>query len=228
MSKNNKPGDQKTNAIVLGIIAGITVVIVAAIGMFSRGGNPESSAREGSSAPPAAADSMADHHGGGAPPPPAVPLDALVGKPLPDFTLADRDGKIYNKETLRGKTAVLFFNEGLMCYPACWQQIAGLAADPRLQRADAVMLSVVIDPPGEWQRAINKMPELGKANVLFDANSTVSRQLGMLTAPSSMHYGSFPGHTYLVIDKEGVIKHVYDDPRMALHNDQLVEELKKL
>ena len=43
-----------------------------------------------------------------------------------------------------------------------------------------------------------------------------------------MHYGQLPGHTYVVIDGNGVIRHVYDDPNMAIHNDQLVDELKKL
>ena len=50
----------------------------------------------------------------------------------------------------------------------------------------------------------------------------------MLTLDSSMHYGSLPGHTYVIIDKEGIVRYVYDDPRMAINNDLLVAELGKL
>ncbi len=157
-----------------------------------------------------------------------VPLQNLVNKPSPDFTLADRDGKQYSLGGLRGKNIILFFNEGLMCYPACWNQIASLAKDERLKNIDTVVLSVVADPPEEWQKAVKQMPELAKATVVFDKNAAISKQFGMLTTASSMHYGSLPGHTYVLIDKEGAIKHIFDDPNMSIHNDQLFAELSKI
>lgn len=49
----------------------------------------------------------------------------------------------------------------------------------------------------------------------------------MLKTSSSMHYGSLPGHTYVIIDKEGMVRHVFDDPNMSIHNDQLVAEISK-
>lgn len=155
-------------------------------------------------------------------------LNDLVGVQSPDFTLKDRDGKEYSLSSLRGKNVALFFNEGLMCYPACWNQIASLGTDARFQGPDTVAFSVVVDSPSQWGDAVKKMPELAQAKVLFDTEGTVSRAFGMLTAPSSMHYGRYPGHTYVVFDREGVIRHVYDDPSMGIHNDQLVTELAKL
>lgn len=159
---------------------------------------------------------------------PAMALQDFVNKPAPDFTLADRDGKQYSLNELRGKNIILFFNEGLMCYPACWTQIVSLADDARFKSDDTMVLSVVVDPPGEWQSAINKMPELAKATVVFDNGAVVSKQFGMLTTASSMHYGSLPGHSFIVIDKAGVIRHIYDDPGMGIHNDQLAAELGTL
>lgn len=174
-------------------------------------------------------DSMAGHHDGNSQPPVAASsLQNLVGKKAPDFSLADKDGKIYSLENLKGKNVILFFNEGLMCYPACWNQIVALSQDERLNQDSTVALSVIVDPPKDWEKAINKMPELGKSKVVFDAGAAVSGKLGVLTTPSSMHYGSLPGHTYILIDKDGTVKHVFDDPRMAIHNDGLVAELEKL
>lgn len=155
-------------------------------------------------------------------------INDLVGKDASDFSLPDITGKTYSLADLKGKNIVLFFNEGLMCYPACWSQVAALGADARLNDNEAAIFSVVVDPPAEWQNAIAKMPALAAATVLFDTNRTVSKKFGMLTTPSSMHYGSLPGHSYVVIDKNGKIVHVYDDPNMALHNDQLVKILSSL
>ncbi|MDP2946384.1 MAG: redoxin domain-containing protein [bacterium] len=158
----------------------------------------------------------------------AVSLNELVNKPAPDFVLADKDGKLYSLNELRGKNIILFFNEGLMCYPACWNQIVALAKDERFKNTDIVVLSVVVDPPEEWQKAIEQMPELAEATVVFDKDAAVSKKFNMLKTSSSMHYDSLPGHTYALIDKEGAIKHIFDDPNMSIHNDQLITELSKL
>ena len=43
-----------------------------------------------------------------------------------------------------------------------------------------------------------------------------------------MHPGSLPGHTYVVIDKKGIVRYIFDDPNMGIRNDQLVAEITKL
>lgn len=158
----------------------------------------------------------------------AAALNNLFGKPAPAFSFADREGKIYSQENLRGKDVVLFFNEGLMCYPACWNQIAAFAQDPRLKDNDIVVLSVVVDSKKDWQQAVEQMPELAQATVVFDAGAAASKKFGVLSTPSSMHPGSLPGHTYVVIDKEGIVRYIFDDPNMAIRNDQLALEISKL
>lgn len=207
-----------------GIIA-IMLTIVVTGGLVYLGLSNKPAAAPGASS--STNDSMADHHGGTTAGP-VTNVNDLVGVQSPDFTLKDRDGKEYSLASLRGKKVVLFFNEGLMCYPACWNQIASLGADSRFQGPDTVAFSVVVDSPGEWGEAVKKMPELAKAQVLFDTGGTVSNAFGMLKTGSSMHYGQNPGHTYVVFDAEGVIRHVYDDPSMGIHNDALVEAVAKI
>lgn len=156
----------------------------------------------------------------------AASFGELVGKPVPQFALTDINGKEYSSESLKGKTVVLFFNEGLMCYPACWNQIAKFGSDARFNGEDIIAFSVVVDPKSEWKQAIDKMPELAAATTLFDDGGDVSRMFNVLKTPSSMHYGSLPGHTYVLIDKSGIVREVYDDPRMAIRNDEIFTKIQ--
>lgn len=154
-----------------------------------------------------------------------APVNALVGKPLPDVQFLDKDGMNYDFQQLKGKNIVLFFNEGLMCYPACWNQIASFGSDQRFNAEDMRALSVVVDSPNDWKQAIAQMPELDKATTLFDTNANMSRKFGLLTAGSSMHAGQLPGHTYMLIDKAGVVREVFDDTNMAINNDVIMEKM---
>ena len=156
-----------------------------------------------------------------------VALDNLAGKPVPEFSLTDREGKIYSSENLKGKNYILFFNEGLMCYPACWSQMAEFGKDPRFNKDDLLAFSVVVDAKSDWQYAIEKMSDLASAKVLFDSGAAVSKKFNVLTVNSSMHYGSMPGHTYIVVDKNGIVRYVYDDPTMALNNDMLFDKINE-
>lgn len=155
-------------------------------------------------------------------------LEGLINKTAPNFSLTDLNGKIYSLENLRGKNIILFFNEGLMCYPACWNQIAAFGKDKRFEKNNTIVLSVVIDPKEGWRKAINQMPDLAKAIIVFDEDARISEKYGVLKVASSMHYGVYPGHTYVLIDKEGIVRYIFDDPNMAIHNDKLLNEISKL
>lgn len=150
-----------------------------------------------------------------------------IGQKAPDFELEDFDGNKINLTSLKGKNVVLFFSEGLMCYPACWDQMAKLGADDRFNNEKTVSYSIIMDQKSEWQKAFDKMPELRSTKVLFDVYGTASRSYKALDLDSSMHRGRYPGHTYFVIDKEGVIRYFLDDPQMGLRNDQIYNEIKK-
>ena len=154
-------------------------------------------------------------------------FNSLLGKPAPDFSLESYDGKKYKLSDLKGKNVLLFFNEGLMCYPACWNQIAAFGKDKELAEK-AIVLNITADPKDKWKEAITKMPELSPATVLFDADRAVSSAYGVLKLESSMHRGQFPGHTYVLIDKEGVVRFTKDDIQMAVRNKELIAEIEKL
>ncbi len=157
-----------------------------------------------------------------------LPLNNMVGKPAPDFSLQTQKGETFKLSEMRGKKTVLFFNEGIMCYPACWNQMAALGTDKQLNNSGVISASIVVDAPQHWKKAFQQMPDLAKGTVLFDTDKTVSEQYGMLSLESSMHRGSMPGHTYLIIDQNGVVRYTLDDPKMAIQNQILVSELQKI
>lgn len=158
----------------------------------------------------------------------AQTFSKLLGKEAPDFTLESVDGKQVNVKQLRSKNVVLFFTEGLMCYPACWNQIAAFTKGTAFNNTDTTTLMITVDKKEDWQQAIDEMPELAKAIVLFDTDKSVSKTYGVLTLDSSMHKGDFPGHTYVIIDKTGIVQFTKDDPQMGIRNDDIKKELEKL
>lgn len=216
---------KKINAGTYVIIASVAVLFLGAY-LMGKGGNSENTSAQ--NLPPGVTQEEHNEHHPAPTGNQLADISGLVGKPVPTFSLQDRNGNTYSQDSLKGKNTVIFFNEGLMCYPSCWNQMVSLANDSRFQTADTQVLAVVVDSARDWGQAIAKMPELGKSTVLFDADRVASKAFGMLNVKSSMHPGSYPGHTYLLIDKEGIMRFVYDDPRMALNNDLIAAELQKL
>ena len=114
-----------------------------------------------------------------------------------------------------------------MYYPACWDQTAKLSNDDRF-KGNVTAYSIVVDSSSTWQQIQSKVPALASAQMLFDTQKKASGLYGVMTLPSSMHPGLYPGHTYVVIDKQGIVRYVYDDPKMALNNDLIAREIAKL
>lgn len=166
-----------------------------------------------------------------APPAPAdnTRFKSLIGSSAPEFSLKSFDGKTIDLAGLKGKNVVLFFSEGAMCYPSCWDQINEFTKDAKkFADKNTVVLTVVVDPKTNWAEAVRKDPKLGNAMILLDSDKKVSGSYGVLTIESSMHRGQYPGHTYVIIDKEGVIRYEYDDVQMGIRNFELLSELNKL
>lgn len=165
--------------------------------------------------------------------PNAFPKDKLsffsaVGQKAPDFSLESIDGTTVKLSDYKGKNIVLFFTEGSMCYPSCWDQMSSFGSDERFNNENTIVFSITPDQKSEWQKIIQKVPKMAKAKILFDSTRAVSSAYDVLSLASSMHKGNYPGHTYFIIDKDGVIRYTMDDPKMAIRNDELFSELNKI
>lgn len=126
-----------------------------------------------------------------------------VGQAAPAFTLADTAGRQVSLADYRGKTVLLYFQEGLSCQP-CWDQLTALEQDaPKVRAAgiDAVV-SITTDPAN---LIAQKMKDMGLATtVLSDPDLAASQkyaanQFGMMGT-------SRDGHTFILVGPDGTIR----------------------
>ncbi len=171
----------------------------------------------------ASSNDMSSHHGGVTMQ--ASDMQSFIGKSAPDFSLGTMDGEVMKLSDYKGKNVVLFFNDGAMCYPACWVQTAAFANAERFNTAQVATFSIVVDQKSEWQKIAKQLPRFSEAKMLFDTTKKVSLEYDVLNTQSSMHPGIFPGHTYFIIDKEGIVQFVLDDPDMAINNNLLASKI---
>lgn len=121
----------------------------------------------------------------------------------PDFTLPSTTGGSITLSDFRDKKNVLlYFHEGLSCQP-CWEQIPALErALPEFEKMNVVLLSVALDPVDQWEDTIDQYRI--KTPILSYQDSNTEQTYNLL--PYSMGMGRRAGHTFVLVDKDGVIK----------------------
>lgn len=167
---------------------------------------------------------------GSAPSLPYAVGDPGVGAPAPDFELANASGGPFKLSERRGKEVLLFFHEGLMCAP-CWKQVDDVQADLAKFTALGIdeVAAISIDPlAAQQQRAATRGISIA---VLADADRAVSAEYDALSY--GMMGGSTPGHTFILVGADGVIRWRADyggppDFTMYVPNGTLLAELRKV
>jgi peroxiredoxin Q/BCP len=125
------------------------------------------------------------------------------GQAAPAFTLAASTGGNISLSQYRGKSVLLFFQEGLTCQP-CWTQIADMQKHAAQLRAAGIgqVLSITTDPVGAITQ---KTRDMGLAiPVLSDPGLAVSRAYG--ANAYGMMGMSADGHTFILVGPNGVIR----------------------
>lgn len=146
----------------------------------------------------------------------------LVGKPAPDFRLADAFGNLVTLDDLRGDPArpvVLFMSGGGGC-GTCLAQIVKLNESSVFTDGSIGVASVVsnhTDPPSAWQGFLGDNPQYAKLALLIDQDGAAIKAYGAGQLPSGMGHGGgqIPGHSYFIIDREGIVRVVADDQTMG-------------
>lgn len=125
------------------------------------------------------------------------------GQKAPPINLPTTNGGNFNLASQRGKTVLLYFQEGLTCQP-CWDQIKDLQPQMGQLKAAGIdeMVSITTDPLEQLKQ---KVADEGiTVPLLSDSSRTVS------TAYAGNQYGmmgeSRDGHTFIVVGPEGQIK----------------------
>jgi len=129
------------------------------------------------------------------------------GAPAPAMRLPSTTGKTYDLLERRGKTVLLYFQEGLGCQP-CWDQIKDLEKRPEQLRSLGIdeMVSVTTN---DLENLRQKARDEGiKTPVLADPDLAVSE------AYAANQYGmmgtSADGHSFIVVGPDGKIRHRAD------------------
>lgn len=145
----------------------------------------------------------------------------LVGKPAPALSLPDTAGATVDLRSYRNRSnVILYFSEGAGC-EACLTQMKAIENDqPAFRRAGFTVLPIVMDPRSDIATAA-KSYQVRTPFLLDDGAS--SRAYG--TLGTGMH-ADLPGHSFVVIDKHGIVRWSRDYPSMWLPPQTLLSRAK--
>ena len=149
----------------------------------------------------------------------ARPTNSSAAAQAPAFTLKTTAGTTVSLSDYRGKTVILYFNEGASC-GACTQQMAGIEKNPGFADAGITVLPIVMNTRAQIQPDLDTFGV--KTPYLLD-DGTVSKAYG--TLGKGMHAG-LPGHGFVLIDGAGIERWQGDYPSMWLEPAELLKIAK--
>ena len=125
------------------------------------------------------------------------------GEEAPPITLPSTDGGTFDLSSYRGKTVLLYFQEGLTCQP-CWDQLKDIETNIDRFRAQGIdeIVSITTDPLDALKQKV--ADEHLATPVLSDPN---------LAASAIYHANSYgmmddsrDGHSFIVVGPDGTIE----------------------
>ncbi len=166
--------------VVLGVVALLAIVVVVVLVYASNGGGGQQASQYPYSV--------------GSPGP---------GAQAPPIQLTATDGSRFDLAAWRGKTVVLYFQEGVGCEP-CWTQIKDIQSN--FSQLQALGVDQVVTITGDPMDAVKQKASLEgiTSPVLSDPGLRVSQtysanQYGMMGTGAD-------GHSFIVVGPDGVIK----------------------
>ncbi|MEM6334979.1 MAG: peroxiredoxin [Bacteroidota bacterium] len=146
-----------------------------------------------------------------------------VGDEAPDFETVSHTGKPIHLASYRGKQAVVLFFYPKSDTPVCSREACGFRDEhAAFAEAGAEVIGVSSDSVKEHQRFAAKYA-LPYA-LISDPDSELRKLFGV---PKSL--GLMPGRVTYVIDREGIVQHVFNAPFMAAqHVREALETVTRL
>ena len=153
-----------------------------------------------------------------------APLSAvpLIGQPAPLFSLADDTGRAWSLEQHRGKKIVMYF------YPAdgtpgCTAQACGLRNNyAEFKKAGAVVVGV------NYQSVATHKKFKQSQNLPFALLSDVSGDVASRYGASRWWPNLVPKRTTIIIDEQGVIRHILNDVDVSTHMNLVLGYVRNL
>ncbi|HEX7104495.1 MAG TPA: peroxiredoxin family protein [Acidothermaceae bacterium] len=149
------------------------------------------------------------------------PTSSSATRVAPDFTLTDTAGQQVHLAAYRGHTVVLYFSEGAGC-GSCLQQMSAIEKDrAAFDRAGVTVLPIVMNTRAQ---ITSDMRTYGVTTPFLLDDGAVST--AYKTIGHGMHAG-LPGHSFVLIDKDGVQRWYGEYPSMYLAPSDLLAQVSK-
>lgn len=146
------------------------------------------------------------------------PEQTAASRVAPDFTLTDTSGVTHRLADYRGQNVVLYFSEGAGCQ-SCLVQMGEIEkmAD-QFKAANITVLPIVMNTKDQ---ILSDMQANGVTTPFLLDDGTVSTAYG--TIGKGMHAG-LPGHSFVVIDAQGMQRWYGEYPGMWLNPTELLSQ----
>ena len=146
-----------------------------------------------------------------------------VGQSAPDFELTDAQGKRVRLADFRGKRAVVLYFYPKDDTPGCTKEACSFRDSyESFKEAGAEVIGVSSDSEASHGKFASKykLP----FTLLADKSGAVRKQYGV---PATL--GLLPGRVTFVIDREGIVRHVFNSQLQATrHVDEALSVLQRL
>jgi peroxiredoxin len=149
------------------------------------------------------------------------PTSSAAARVAPDFTLTDTSGHQVHLADYRGHTVVVYFSEGAGC-GSCLQQMGAIEKDKAaFDQARITVLPIVMNTR---EQITADMRTYGVTTPFLLDNGKVST--AYKTIGHGMHAG-LPGHSFVLIDKDGMQRWYGEYPSMYLAPRDLLTQVSK-
>ncbi len=146
-----------------------------------------------------------------------------VGDPAPDFTLESHDGSMISLSDFRGRQTVVLFFYPKDETPVCTKEACGFRDSyQEFTRCGAAVLGISSDSRDSHRlfAAGHDLPY----PLLTDQEAAVRKTYGV---PRTL--GIMPGRVTYVIDRQGVVRHIFNSMMFAdRHVEQALEVVRSL
>lgn len=146
-----------------------------------------------------------------------------VGEVIPQFSLPDQDGKLFNSNEIVGKKPLVIFFYPKDYTPGCTMEVCSFRDSyEEFTELGAVVIGISSDSENTHRRFASKYRLPFK--LLADKQKKVSR----LFKVESKLFNLLPGRETYVVSKEGVILMVFNSINASRHMEKALKALKKL
>jgi peroxiredoxin Q/BCP len=154
-------------------------------------------------------------------------LNVTVGKPAPDFSLPNQDGKEVSLKQLKGKWVALFFypkDDTSGCTMEAIDFSGKLAA---FEKLSATVIGISPDSCESHQKFIRKHQL--KMMLISDTNQQLAEQYGIWQL-KKLYGKEYMGvvRTTLLIDPTGKVAEIWPNVKVDGHADAVLEKIKSL